>query len=91
MLRNDRIYKSLALKDFMEHASFVLAKGGCYLPALIANFNYERTLEKMKDESKLELEEIFVSKVQRAIGTLGLNIKIIDMGSYYDIWTELSQ
>lgn len=91
VMRNDRLYKSLSLKDFMEQLCFVVAKGGLYLVPLVQESNYERTFEKMKAKTDDELKVCFVDKAIRLISATTTNIRITDAGSFYDVWTELTE
>lgn len=91
MLRNDRIYKSMELNDFMLNTSFIFAKGGVALTAHIANFNYEKGLPNLSSKSDKELKHIFIVGVKHIVNDiLELNINVVDMGKYYDVWTNIT-
>ena len=90
MLRNDRLYKSMSLDDFMLNMSFIIAKGGLALTGYIQNFNYEKSLPRVKEKSDAEIKDYFIEGVKHVVNDiLEMNIDIVDMGKYYDIWTEI--
>lgn len=45
----------------------------------------------MKEKGDMEIKKHFIKGVKHiANDTLELNIDIVDMGKYYDVWTEIS-
>lgn len=91
MLRNDRIYKSMNLNDFMSNASFIVAKGGLLLTPYIQKINYEKTLPRIKDKEDHELKQLFIDGIIKIVSSnLEVNISITDMVDYYDVWTQIT-
>lgn len=92
MLRNDRLYKSLSLDDFIENISFIAAKGGLLLTGHTASFNYEKTLPRLQYKSNEELKKVYINGVKHIVNDiLGLEIRIDDMETYYDVWLTIKE
>ena len=90
-IRNDQIYKSLPLVDFMNQCAFVMSKAGFYAGGIISDFNYEKQLKINKEKTDAELKEMFFTSLLKSVEKLPHNtIKIYfhDCGTYYDVWSS---
>lgn len=92
-MRQDRLYKSLPLGDFVEQCNLIFSYGGFYLGGVIQNFNYLRKHDpSFIDVSEDELKQKFISLAFEELKNAPtVEITKFESDKYYTLWSKVWQ